>query len=141
MILAEYINKDVSMRQACDLLGVCPTTMVKALREHGIVPKPRTWNHRRKNRFPQLQDKEWLAGQLKTRTMLDIAKSLGTSSGNVSDYVKRYDLRCLDYERIEAVKSGLRKAYPNGRFGEQASNWKGGRRSANQAGTALWPRK
>jgi hypothetical protein len=31
-------------------------------------------------------------------------------------------------DKSEAVKAGLRKAYPNGRFGSLASNWKGGRR-------------
>lgn len=126
LVIAEYIEKDVSVRQACDALGCCPTTLVKALKRYGITAKPRTWNHRRKNRFPQLQNKEWLAEQLKTRTMQDIAKELGTSSGNVSDFVKRHGLRWKGYDKAIAVSEGLKRAYPNGRNGAEASNWKGG---------------
>ena len=123
----EYLQKEVSMRQACDVLGCCPTTLIKALRRHGLPTKPKTWNRRRRTRFPQLQDRTWLEKQLETRTMLDIAKELGTSSGNVSDHVRRHGLRWPHYDRIEAVKEGIRKAHPEGRAGKSASNWKGGK--------------
>lgn len=127
MVINEYVNKEVSISQAAKNLGCSHTTLVKAIKEYGLPKKPKTWNRRRKNRFPQLQDREWLEEQLKTRTMLDIAKELGTSSGNVSDHVKRHGLRWKHYDRIEAVREGLKKAFPNGRSGSAASNWKGGR--------------
>jgi hypothetical protein len=31
-------------------------------------------------------------------------------------------------DKSEAVKAGIRRKYPDGRFGDKASNWKGGRR-------------
>lgn len=131
IILEEYINKDVSMRQACDALGICPTTMIRSLREYGINPKPRTWNHRRKNRFPLLQDREWLREQMQTKSLQQIAHELGTSQGNVSDHAKRHGIRSRFADRNEAVMEGLRKRFPNGRFGELATNWKGGRRETS----------
>lgn len=127
MMKTEYLDKGVSMRQACDILGCCPSTFIKTLKKFGLSPKARTWNKRRKTNFPQLQDRAWLEEQLKTRTMLNIAKSLGTSSGNVSDHVKRHGLRSPHYNRIEATKIGMKKAWPNGRFGKDAANWRGGR--------------
>lgn len=125
MIRAEYLDKDISMTQACKALGCCATTLIKAMRRYGMEPKPRYWNHHRTNRFPLLQDRAWLEEQLKTRTMLSIAKELGTSSGNVSDHVKRHGLRLRDQERIDAIKEGIAKGQE--RTGENAGNWRGGR--------------
>ena len=125
-IVAEYLESDRSMREACEILGCCATTLIKTLNKYGLQAKPRSWNKRRKSRFPQLQDRAWLERQLEVRTMLDIAQELGTSSGNVSDHVKRYGLRWKHYDRIQAVRDGIRKAHPEGRRGEAASNWRGG---------------
>lgn len=127
MIRTEYLNKDVSMTRACKALGCCPTTLISAMRRFDMKPKPRYWNHHRTNQFPKLQNKAWLKKQLRTRTMLDIAHELGTSSGNVSDHAKRHGLRSPHHNRSEASKAGIRKAWPDGRRGENASNWKGGR--------------
>lgn len=123
----EYLEKDVSMREACEALRCCATTLIKALRRHGLPTKPRTWNHRRKNRFPQLQDRNWLMEQMATRSMQDIARELGTSQGNVSDHAKRHGIRSRFHDRSAATVAGLKKRWPNGRGGTEAANWRGGR--------------
>lgn len=42
--------------------------------------------------------------------------------------------RRISLTRSDNVKKALKKRYPNGRFGEQAANWRGGVRKANKAG-------
>lgn len=80
--------------------------------------------------FPKLSDEKWLIKELKTKTLIQVASELGTTSGNVGDRVKRFGIR-LSSSRSEAIKQGIKKANPNGRSGERASNWKGGRRMQN----------
>ena len=123
----EYLNVDVSMTEACKKLNVSCTTFTKALKHLGLEAKGRSWNRNRTNKFPKLQDREWLADQLETKSMARIARELGTSVGNVADFTKRHGIKWKDYDRIEAVKAGLRKTYPRGRFGPESSNWKGGK--------------
>ena len=82
-----------------------------------------------RTKFPQLSDKEWLKEQLKTKTLVEIAEAIGTTPGNVGDRIKRYGLSAGD--KSKAVKAGLKKKYPNGRFKESSSHWKGGKQKFN----------
>lgn len=77
-------------------------------------------------KFAILGNIEWLKEQLKTKSFRDIALEVGTTEGNISDRVKRYGLRPIDWSHSSYTKFGLKKKYPNGRYGEEASNWKGG---------------
>lgn len=81
-----------------------------------------------RTKYPKLSDKKWLEEQLKTKTLVEIAEELGTTPGNVGDRVKRYNLSFAEGNKSKAVKEGLRKRFPKGRFGETASNWRGGKR-------------
>ena len=125
-LIREYVEKPgASVAAACRALGVCRATFKKALARHEFVVLPeRQFGHRMTD-FPQLRDRGWLEAQLQTRTMQSIARELGTSSGNVSDHVRRHGLRWPDYDRTEAIKAGLQKA--GIRTGASAANWRGGR--------------
>ena len=79
-----------------------------------------------RTKFPQLSDKEWLKDQLKSKTLVEIAKEIGTTPGNIGDRVKRYKLSRFS-SKSEAVKAGLKKRYPDGRSGKNSNNWRGGR--------------
>lgn len=82
-----------------------------------------------RTKYPKLSDRVWLAEQIKAKTLVEIAEELGTTVGNVGDRVKRYNLSLSG--RSTAIKAGIRKRYPNGRYAEKSSNWKGGRRIIN----------
>lgn len=135
-VLREYVNAPrASLRMAGDALGCSRETVRRALRRYGYeVQLGRGLKGGRKSTVPQLADREWLAKELETKSAAQIARDLGTSYGNVSDRIYRYELRPVDQTKSEAIKAGLRKAYPEGRFGSEASNWKGGRHVANQSG-------
>ena len=73
-----------------------------------------------------LKDKDWFENQLKTKSFKQIANELGTSAGNVWYQAKLHGLTS-DMGKSASIKEALKKKYPGGRKGEQASNWKGGR--------------
>lgn len=129
-IIREYFGKDVSMATAAAALGCSIRPFSRALKAHGLEPKP-CGRHGKDSDKPlwreKLRDKEWLARQLETKSMNAIARELGTSNGNVSDYAKRHGLRHKDYDRKKAVQDGLQKRFPEGRLGPLANHWKGGR--------------
>jgi hypothetical protein len=89
-------------------------------------------------KYPQLHDVEWLKSQLEENPMRAIASRVGCTYGAVVYAVRKYQLE-VPHRRTYAVtvnkskigKEAYRKKYPNGRFGDKASNWKGGRRVAN----------
>lgn len=85
-------------------------------------------------KYPLLSDKEWLAEQIKTRPMRDIAKEVGSSYGAVIHAVRKFELtvpwkpqrRPANMQMI--LKEALHAKYPEGRFGQDAARWKGGRK-------------
>lgn len=130
-----YFDKiGATMESAAKKLGCSRNTLFKALNIYGLVSKPKSRNWHRKSKIPQLSDKEWLKEQLETKSMLQIAQELRTSVGNVADRVYRFKIKCPSADKSIAVKEGLKKRFPEGRFGENASNWKGGKRRVGLGG-------
>lgn len=95
-----------------------------------------------------LDDKEWLQEQVKSYPLRYIADELGVPYSRVQKAIK--DLGVVIPERkkylytpesrkakSEAVKAGLAKRYPQGRTGELASNWRGGKKKCASCGTDL----
>ena len=95
-----------------------------------------------------LNDKAWLQEQVNTYPLRYIAKELGVSYSRVQKTVK--DLEIVLPKRTkyfstpesrkaksEAVKAGLAKKYPDGRTGELASNWRGGKKQCLDCGQLL----
>ncbi len=121
-VRAAYVNADRSIKEAAKFLGINKQTLVRALDQYGIKRKSRSWNKRRTNKYPQLQNREWIAEQLKTKSYKDIAKEVGSTEGNVADFIKRYGLKSEN-----PISDGLKKKYPEGMRGQINPNWKGGR--------------
>src|SRR3990167_851813 len=90
-------------------------------------------------KYPQLSSKEWLENEVKTKSLRQIAREIGSSYGAVMFTVNKFGIKAWQKSgpkpgtnmRVIAT-AAYRKKYPNGRFGEQASNWKGGFRKAGK---------
>lgn len=89
-------------------------------------------------KYPELHIVEWLTKKLEDMTYRELAKEIGCSPGAVANAVKRHGITVpkrntrkispdARQRKSERIKSTLRARYPDGRFGELASNWKGGR--------------
>jgi transposase len=82
-IEVEYL-KGHSVCQVARNLGLSKTTLQRKMQEYGIaIVKDRQFGGRKlTGRFTQLADKDWLTNELRTKTALQIARQLGTTSGN-----------------------------------------------------------
>ena len=89
-----------------------------------------------KIKYIQLGDKQWLEEQLKTKSIHLVSKDIGCSYSAVIYAIKKLSIkviggvkeRRLNKDRSKNVSIALNKKYPNGRFGELAANWRGGKR-------------
>lgn len=122
-----YLDPSSSMISVSEALGCSYKELKKAMRQYNMKPKPITRNWHKKSKIPQLSDREWLREQLKTKSARQIARELNTTSGNISDRITRYNLRSKSLTQSEIIKEGLKKKFPEGRFGNLSSHWKGGR--------------
>ncbi len=123
-ITERYLNTFDSGQKVAHALGVTYKTFVKALRYHGIKPKGRLSAH------PKLRDKEWLKEEyhVKGRSTRQIAVEIGATPGAVHSAI-----RWLGFP-LRKSRVGLGLRFPGGRFGEDASNWRGGRRKSGERG-------
>ena len=126
-LIERYVNvPNASMQDVADALGCGRSTVAKAIKKYGLPTKQR--GTRPDKYLPQLSDKEWLKEQLATKTFRQLAKELGVSVGRIADRAYRYGIRSPSSDKSEAVKEGIAKRFPDGRFGIDASHWRGGRR-------------
>jgi hypothetical protein len=128
-IEAEY-GKGYSVCKAARKLGISRTTLQRRMKEYGIpVVKERQFGARKETgNFPKLTDRSWLAKELEKKTMVQIAKELGTTSGNVSDFVKRHGLR-TPTSRLHYIKYWKQnREWPKA---DEHPNWNGGTHMVN----------
>lgn len=108
-------------------IGCHYTAVNRALRRHDIE----VIAGRPLQRSPLLDDPVWLAEQVKTKTIVALAKELGCSRPTVRTALKRHNIvtsaSTANQKRSESLRRTLAKRYPNGRRGPLASNWRGGR--------------
>jgi len=80
----------------------------------------------------KLADKAWLQGRIEAGlSQREIASEAGLTSTTMSlvaYYVRKHGLQ-TNLPRAERVKQALAEKYPHGRYGANAANWRGGRRS------------
>lgn len=86
-------------------------------------------------RYTKIGDREWLEKQIDVKPLRQVAEEVGCSYSAVVYQVKKFGLvvpqrfsRRQSPGKSENIKKTLRERYPEGRFGNKASNWKGGRR-------------
>jgi len=126
-IIIIYLNSNLSLDSAAIKIGCSTTTLRKWMKKYNIKAKPRfRYGSKKGAKFSILSDKKWLEEQLNTKSFRDIAKEIGTTEGNISDRVKRHGLRPQNWTHSSYTKTRLKNKYPNGRYGKNASNWKGG---------------
>jgi len=124
-IKREYSNKvGVTGKQAAKALSITHKTFKKKLELYNIQFK------KRNSKYKNLNDKKWLKEQYfkNKKSVLDIAKEINATSGAVYSAIKwmKVDLR--------SSEEGLKIKFPNGRYGKNASNWKGGKRKSGEKG-------
>jgi len=111
---------EVKIRSSGDIaeeVGAHTSTICRALKRLGITIRVHT------SKYPQLNDKEWLRRVYldEKKSIYDIAKMIGGTHGNVHSA-----LTSLGIE-TRGIQESLEVVYPDGRFGDKASNWRGGR--------------
>ena len=133
----EWLRNQIQQKSArqiaeeigCSISNV--TTTVYRLLGMKIPRKKGTFNPSCK--FPQLQDKEWLLKELAEKPTRQIAEEIGSSSGAIMSAVRKFGIdipqrakRRTLVDHSEVAKQAYQKKWPNGRRGEEASNWQGG---------------
>lgn len=85
-------------------------------------------------KYPLLQDKVALEKEVKEKSLHQIAEEIGSSYSALAYAVRRWNIivpkrttHRTSPEFAQAIRDGLKKKYPNGRFRELASNWRGGK--------------
>lgn len=90
-----------------------------------------------KAQHPKLEDEQWLREQVSSKPVRHIALDLGLSYTRVYTAVKKFGIEIpkrTKYvytdesrkEKSDTIKAALRVKYPDGRYGELSSNWRGG---------------
>lgn len=88
-------------------------------------------------KYPILNDKEWVREQIAKLSLRTIAKNIGCSYSAVVHAVRKFKLDVpwkppvFPDDMRERIQWGIDRRYPNGRFGEDAARWKGGRRKTH----------
>lgn len=127
--LIELYVKDESatISSIAKRLGCHRETVRRWLMYYNLPLRGRTWQRGpRIDGAEPLADKEWLGRELSTKTQTAIAAELGINAQVVSYWARKHGLN--DENKSSAIKSALNKRYPDGRYGKNASNWRGGRR-------------
>lgn len=124
-----YGHAGSTLKQVAHELGCSYNRLIFLMREWGCIAKPKTRNWHRKARIPQLTDATWLHDQLvvQDKSFQQVATELGTSRGNVADHAYRLGVSCKAATQGEAIRKAIRRQHPNGRFGSDTANWRGGR--------------
>lgn len=113
----KYIDEGMSMSQIGDLLGCTKHPIYRALKKHGLQARAHT------SKYPLLNDKEWLRNEylVEMKSIKQIAEEIGAPHGVVHSALTHMGIKTRNPKESLAVK------YEHGRFGEIASNWRGGR--------------
>ena len=113
----KYVDERMSMSQIGDLLGCTKHPVYRALKKHGLQARAHT------SKYPLLNDKEWLRNEylVRMKSIKQIAEEINAPHGVVHSALTHMGIKTRD------PKESLAAKYEHGRFGELASNWKGGR--------------
>jgi HNH endonuclease len=99
------------------------------VRKHGL--QGTTILRKGKSPHPLLNDRDWMKTRIDAgKTQSEIACEAGlpsTHSSLVAYYAKKHGFTNQHTERSERSRAAMAKKYPNGRYGELAGNWRGGR--------------
>jgi HNH endonuclease len=133
----QYVVEQRTQADIAAEVGCEPRAIWRALRRFDIKSERRKKLKPRGSRYLKLRDRDWLADQIQTRTIRQIAGEVGCSSAAVFQATVRLGIPIPErlmqptLENIESMQQALRERYPQGRFGPESANWRGGRRKQN----------
>lgn len=95
-----------------------------------------------------LNNREWLEKEVKNKSLRIISRELDVSYSRVQGTVKKFNIQIPKRTKhiyteesrkalSENTKLGLKRRYPDGRYGELASNWRGGKPKCIVCGKTL----
>lgn len=129
-----------SARKISSEIGCSHGAVMYALKAHGLIIPKRTGSGTGANycKFPQLQEREWLVKELKTKSMHQIADEVGCSYGGIAYATRKFGITSDRHvagrnvreplrPRSDIGKDAYKTKWPDGRAGVNTSNWKGGR--------------
>jgi hypothetical protein len=118
---AQYVERRRTLDDIGNEIGCSKHSVLRALKRLGIERRKHT------SKYYLLNDKAWLekAYVEDERTIKDIADEIGTTPGNVHAHLSTLGIR------TRGAKETYEMMNPDGRHGEDAANWKGGRRIIN----------
>jgi hypothetical protein len=113
----KYVDENMTAAQIGTLLKCTKYPVLRALRKHGLGARKHT------SRYPQLNNKEWLREQYVTqeKSVKQIALDIDATVGNVHSALTHMGIKTRNPKEAQKIK------YREGRFGEKAAHWKGGR--------------
>lgn len=120
-----YVEEKKNSSEIRKLLGnISQTTFLRSLKHFGIERRGQV------SKYSQLRDEKWLIEQYTTlgKSTRQIANEIGATRGAVYSVIKHKGLT------LRTNEEGIKQRYPKGRWGKDASNWKGGRRRAGTEG-------
>lgn len=122
---SQYVDQGRTMKQIADLAGVSETTVLRALKRHGVEPRPRGGRVRqsaaalrqpetpaprcpRPSKHPQLEDRGWLSGRYEQEglTVREIAAELRASPASVHKALSNHQVPRRANVRRPAVTLG-----------------------------------
>lgn len=114
----KYIDECMSAKAIGELVGLTRWAVFYALKTLDISRRKHS------SKFQKLNDKEWLRQKYidERLSITQVADLVGTTRGNV-----RSHLKCAGIP-VRSYKEGITARFPQGRLGERANNWRGGRR-------------
>lgn len=124
-----YVNNpNASLQEVADTIGCHRETLRRWVIRYGFEMKPKTRDGRARMVSTQnLANKEWLTKELEQKTEQQIANELGTRVFNVWYWARKHGLVSINPNKSESSKRAYQKRWPDGRRGEKAGGWKGGR--------------
>ncbi len=132
-IMGVYINQPISLKEAVTKLGTSMEVLVRSMRAQGIPPKTKHWNSEsRKSHYPILDDKDRLKKELETKSIRQVARENGCTSGAVVYFMEKYGFQDDTKSFSDRIKDGLAKSLPEGQSGSHGGHWKGGKKVTKQ---------
>lgn len=126
-----YFRPGMTGRKSAKELGITYKTFRSKLNKFGIKVKVR------KSKYPELNDKEWLKKEYidNKKSIRQIAIDINATVGAVNSAIRWLGIETRKSREAYSLK------FPNGRFGENAGNWQGGKRKAGSGYIMLYKPK
>jgi hypothetical protein len=127
----KYFQEYLSYDEIGKLVGANKHQVYRAFKKLGIKGRVHT------ARYAQLNDKEWLRQKYvdEKLSLKEIATIIGCSFGAVGSSLVWAGIK------TRGIKDALAQKYTNGRWGKEASNWRGGKKNTGSGHIQIYSPK